>query len=181
LVRADDGRDGDGAQASAAEVSYLARLLDEINRRRDGVRTARLLPTDEAANRAVDRYLVDLVPLLMAAGGCFHGTGDPVRPGWDYVADAGFPGEPRGEVLACPGSSGVWTPARVADGWLQSPPHRRILYEDATVQAVACGVEGQERGGATYRAVACVTYLVGSSPPPAPSAPGLPRPFDGGQ
>ena len=143
---------------SAQTVRYVERLLGEINLRREqaGVPTLTLAP--ESANVAADRYLADLTPPMLGAGICNHGAGSPARYGWDYVAETGFAGAGRGEVIACPDTTGYWTPARLAQSWWDSPVHQRILYADPRASLVACGTYGLQRDGAAYQTVACVTY-----------------------
>jgi hypothetical protein len=95
---------------------------------------------------------------MVSAHACFHGNGDPVSPGWDYVKGSGFQGEALGEVLACPDDSGHWTAAKIAEGWWSSSIHREILYADADATAIACGTYGPQQGGRAYETIACVTY-----------------------
>ena len=143
--------------ATAAD-RYLGHLLSEINARRARVGSPPVAYATQAANSAVDRYLADLTPRMLASNSCFHGTGNPVPPGWDYVGASGLRGDAHGEVIACPGSDGYWTPARVADSWWDSPPHFRLLYADPAANAVACGTYGPQENGAAYQTVACITY-----------------------
>jgi hypothetical protein len=112
------------------------------------------------ANQAVSQYLADLTPRMVAMHSCFHGTGNPVSPGWDYVTGAGIGAQPRGEVLACPGENGFWTAQKIADGWWNSPTHWQSLYGDPRVNAVACGTYGPQNNGRAYQTIACVTYKV---------------------
>ena len=145
------------AQMSAASP-YLEQLVGEINRRRDRAGTPRLAIAPEHANAALVRYLADLTPMMLATGRCFHGDGVNVRPGWDYVAEAGFVAEGHGEVIACPGPEGFWTAPRIADVWWGSPHHAGILYGDRDANLVACGTYGPQRGGSAYLTIVCVTY-----------------------
>ena len=101
---------------------------------------------------------------MVAMHACFHGNGNPVSPGWDYVKVSGFQGEARGEVLACPDDIGRWTAARIANAWWNSSIHRQILYADADATAVACGAYGLRQGGRAYETIACVTYKTGDRP-----------------
>ena len=140
----------------AEAAPYMAQLLGEINRRREQAGTAPLAYAPDDANGAVGQYLADLTPQMVSAHSCFHGS----PPGWDYVSAAGFGAEPRGEVLACPSNDAYWTPARIADGWWNSPMHQRVLYADPNANAVACGTFGPQRGGAAYQTIACVTYRI---------------------
>jgi hypothetical protein len=137
---------------------YLERLLDEINAGRARAGTTPLAYLGASANDAVGRYLSELTPLMLAAGTCFHGEGSTIRPGWDYVALADSIGEARGEVLACPSGGHYWTARAVADAWSDSLDHRRLLYDDPGIDAVACGAHGARPDGQAFRTVACVTY-----------------------
>lgn len=144
--------------ATAEGREYLARLLHEINHKRASIGARPLAYAGGHANAAVDRYLADLAPMMQAYNACFHGTGYPVRPGWDYTRDAGVDVFPRGEVLACPDSEADWTPEYAAERWWRSPGHAQILYADGDAGHIACGVYGQRRGKASYTTVACVTF-----------------------
>ena len=145
-------RDAAGIRAEAEP--FLERLLAEINLRRARAGTVPLASLGERANGALEWYLADLTPAMEAAGDCFHGE----PPGWDYVARIGVAGDPAGEVIACPGPDGYWTPERIAEAWWASPGHQHVLYRNADARAIACGVRGPQRGGSAYRAIACVTY-----------------------
>jgi uncharacterized protein YkwD len=142
------------------DASYLDQLLDEINERRARAGSPPVVYAGIEANQAVSQYLADLTPRMVAVHSCFHGNGNPVSPGWDYVKVSGFGGEARGEVLACPGDNGFWTAPKIADGWLDSPSHWRSLYGDPRVNAIACGTFGAQNGGRAYQTIACVTYKV---------------------
>ena len=144
----------------ASAASYLDRLLDEINERRARAGNGPVVFAGSEANQAVGQYLADLTPRMVAMRSCFHGTGNPVAPGWDYVKGSGFSGEARGEVLACPGDNGFWTAPNIADGWWGSATHRQSLYGDPRVNAIACGTFGPQNGGRAYQTIACVTYKV---------------------
>lgn len=144
----------------AQAASYLDQLLGEINERRAKAGNAPVAYAGMQANQAVGQYLADLTPRMVAMRSCFHGNGNPVSPGWDYVKVSGFSGEARGEVLACPGDNGFWTAPKIADGWWSSPSHWRSLYGDSRVNAIACGTFGAQNGGRAYQTIACVTYKV---------------------
>jgi hypothetical protein len=139
---------------------YLDRLLDEINARRVMVGTPPVAYIAPEANNAINGYLADLTPQMLAYNACFHGQNNPVAPAWDYVAASGVDGEARGEVLACPDSNGYWTSDRIADAWLNSPIHFQELYGDFDANALACGTYGAQRGGAAFETIACVTYHI---------------------
>ncbi len=141
-------------------ASYLDQLLGEINERRAKAGSPPVVFAGIEANQAVGQYLADLTPRMVSQRACFHGTGNPVSPGWDYVKGSGFSGEARGEVLACPGDNGFWTAPKIADGWWSSPSHWRSLYGDPRVNAIACGTFGAQNGGRAYQTIACVTYKV---------------------
>jgi hypothetical protein len=141
-------------------ASYLDQLLGEINERRAKAGSPPVVFAGLEANQAGGQYLTDLTPRMVAMHSCFHGTGIPVAPGWDYVKGSGFSGEARGEVLACPGDNGFWTAPKIADGWWSSPAHFRSLYGDPKVNAIACGTFGAQSGGRAYQTVACVTYKI---------------------
>jgi uncharacterized protein YkwD len=139
----------------ASSGNYLADLLEEINARRAMVGTQPMAYIGDEANAAVDAYLADLTPRLVATFGCYHGS----TPAWDYVeAATGFSGEARGEVLACPDETGYWTSDRIADAWLHSPIHFQEIYADRDANAVACGTYGAQHGGRAFETIACVTF-----------------------
>ena len=144
----------------ARATSYLDQLLGEINTRRANAGSPPVAFAGSDANLAVSQYLADLTPMMVAMHSCFHGTGNPVSPGWDYVKGIGFRGEARGEVLACPGDDGFWTAKKIADGWWNSPSHWRSLYGDPRVNAIACGTFGAQNSGRAYQTIACVTYRI---------------------
>ena len=144
----------------ARASSYLDSLLGEINARRAKAGTPPVVYAGLEANQAIGQYLADLTPLMVSQHACFHGTGKPVAPGWDYVKGSGFGGEARGEVLACPGDNGFWTASKIADGWWNSPSHWRSLYGDPRANAIACGTFGPQSGGRAYQTIACVTYRI---------------------
>ena len=113
-----------------------------------------------AAMLAVSQYLTDLTPLMKARRLCFHGNGNPVSPGWDYVKASGFDAKVGGEVLGCYGDGFYRTPQQIADGWWSSPSHFSSLYADSKANAVACGAFAPGNGGKGYQTVACVTYRI---------------------
>ncbi|MGE3269336.1 MAG: CAP domain-containing protein [Chloroflexota bacterium] len=158
--KADDQAAVRAGVMDAQAASYLDQLLDEINARRDRAGAPPVTYAGLDANLAVSQYLADLTPRMVAMHSCFHGNGNPVAPGWDYVSGSGFRGEARGEVLACPGDGGFWTAPKIADGWWNSPSHWRSLYGDPNVNAIACGTFGAQNGGRAYQTIACVTYRV---------------------
>ena len=146
------------APAEAPSPAYLSQLLDEINSRRAKIGSPPLVYAPDDANLAVSQYLADLTPLMQEWRVCFHGSNNPVAPGWDYVAASGFNAKVGGEVLGCPGDGFFWTPQQIADGWWGSPSHFRALYADTKANAVACGAYNAGKNG--YQTVACVTYQV---------------------
>ena len=148
------------APAEAPSAAYMDQLLGEINARRARAGTAPLAYVAPAANQAVSQYLTDLTPLMQAYRSCFHGMGNPVAPGWDYVAAAGLDAEVGGEVLGCPMEGYYWTPKAIADGWWNSPSHFGPLYGDPGANAVACGTYGAARDERGYQTVACITYRI---------------------
>jgi uncharacterized protein YkwD len=141
-------------------ASYLDQLLNEINDRRARAGSPPVVYAGMEANVAVGQYLADLTPMMVSMHSCFHGTGNPVSPSWDYVKGIGFRGEARGEVLACPGDNGFWTAPKIADGWWNSPSHWRSLYGDPRANAIACGTFGPQNGGRAYQTIACTTFRV---------------------
>jgi uncharacterized protein YkwD len=146
--------------SSGQEGDYLGQLLGEINTRRAARGSQPLMFAPGAANRAVDHYLADLTPVMMAYGSCFHGMYNPVPPGWDYVTAAGLQGEALGEVIACPDDSGYWTARNIADTWWASPAHHQAIYGNPFANVVACGTFGPQRGGQAFVTIACVTFRV---------------------
>jgi hypothetical protein len=146
--------------------AFLTRLLDAINERRDAVGTQRLAFVPARANAALDPFLAETAPSLAWPGPCLHHLVNGAFS-WDYVLAAGFAGDPRGEVLACPGPEPYWTPDRTAAQWFESPIHHGVLYADGDSNALACsayGVSGEGQGRRRNRlaeaasAVLCVTF-----------------------
>jgi uncharacterized protein YkwD len=163
LAAAEPPSDQTGVSAGvldARAASYLDQLLNEINDRRARAGSPPVVYVGLEANQAVGQYLADLTPRMVAVHSCFHGTGNPVQPSWDYVKGSGFGGEARGEVLACPGDNGFWTAPKIADGWWNSPSHWRSLYGDPRANAIACGTFGAQNGGRAYQTIACTTFRV---------------------
>ncbi len=146
--------------AEAPAPAYLDQLLGEINARRAKIGSPALMYAGPEANFAVTQYLTDLTPLMKARRACFHGSNNPVAPGWDYVSASGFKARVGGEVIGCPGDGFYWTPQQIADGWWGSPSHFSALYADAKANAVACGAYAVGNGGKGYQTVACVTFRV---------------------
>ncbi len=147
--------------------AFLNRLLDEINMRRDAAGTQRLAYVPASANAALDGFFAETLPALAWPGPCMHHLVDGAFS-WEYVNAAGFDGEARGEVLACPGPEPYWTPDRTAETWWGSPVHHDVLYADPDASAIACsayGVHGGEkkknknsRSSDAASAVLCVTF-----------------------
>jgi hypothetical protein len=146
------------ARAAAPAGGYLDQLLNEINARRAKVGSPPLAYATADANEAVGQYMADLTPWMLSMHACFHGSHNPVAPGWDYVAASGLEGEARGEVIGCPGDGFEWTPQQIASSWWDSPAHHQSLYGDPEANVVACGGYGQGRRG--YESVACVTFRI---------------------
>jgi hypothetical protein len=145
----------------AARKAYLTLLFQEINLRRDKAAAPRYDYMADAGSEAVTDYLRDLLPAMVEARSCFHGSDHPgSRAGWDYLGDVGIETSlVGGEVLACPDvqEGGFWTPPGIADGWWKSPSHFKTLYGDVNVRIVACGALEPIKGGAAYETVACLT------------------------
>lgn len=144
---------------------FLVRLLHEINARRASIGNRGLSFVPAHANAALDGFLAETAPAIAWPGPCMHRV---VRGAfsWDYVNAAGFGGEARGEVLACPGPEPYWTPDRAADQWWGSPIHFDVLYGDPDANALACSAYGVGGGGGKRKgrvadaamAVLCVTF-----------------------
>jgi hypothetical protein len=152
-----------GANPDAVRKAYMTLLFQEINVRRDKAATPRYEYMADSGSEAVNAYLRDLLPAMVAARSCFHGSDRPgMRAGWDYLEDIGIDdAKVGGEVLACPDvdSGGFWTPPGIADGWWKSLSHWRTLYGDDRPRVVACGAEVPIKGGAAYVTVACITLI----------------------
>lgn len=143
---------------------FLTRLLQEINDRRDAAGTPPFTFVPRSANDALDTFFAQAAPAIAWPSPCLHNDVDGALA-WDYVLAAGFGGEARGEVLACPGPEPYWTPGRVAEIWWTSPVHHEILYADADANAIACSAYGMTAGQRRNRsrsdaasAVICVTF-----------------------
>jgi len=143
---------------------FLLRLLDAINARRARLGTQRLSYVPARANVALDGFLAETFPAIRWPGPCgHHVVGGAIS--WDYVTGAGFGGDPRGEVIACPGPEPYWTPDRAAEQWWHSPIHFDVLYADGYSNSIACSAQGvsgrrNRRGGSSdaASAVLCVTF-----------------------
>lgn len=144
---------------------FLLRLLDEINARRGAIGAQPLAFVPAHANAALNGFLAETAPANAWPGPCMHHlVGGSFS--WDYVQAAGFGGEARGEVLACPGPEPYWTPDRTADQWWASPIHFGVLYADSDANTIACSAYGVHGGGGSRRgrisdaamAVLCVTF-----------------------
>lgn len=146
--------------------AFLARLLDEINARRGALGHQRLAYVPPVAGAALDGFLAVAAPAMAWPGPCMHQIVGGAFS-WDYVQAAGFGGEARGEVLACPGPEPYWTPGRAAEQWWESPIHFSVLYGDGEANAVACSAYGVQADGGVRRrgsvdraasAILCVTF-----------------------
>jgi len=153
------------ADDDAVADGFLLRLLDAINQRRASIGNPSLSFVPAHANAALDGFLAETAPAIAWPGPCMHHLVDGAFS-WDYVNAAGFGGEARGEVLACPGPEPYWTPDRAADQWWVSPIHFDVLYADPDANALACSAYGVNGGGSKRRgrtsdaamAVLCVTF-----------------------
>lgn len=156
----------DAAPAADEEIAdgFLLRLLDEINARRGSLGAQPLSYVPAHANAALEGFLAETAPAIAWPGPCMHHlVGGSFS--WDYVQAAGFGGEARGEVLACPGPEPYWTPDRTADQWWASPVHFGVLYADVDANTIACSAYGVSGGGSrrgrvsdAAMAVLCVTF-----------------------
>jgi uncharacterized protein YkwD len=148
----------------AVADAFLLRLLDEINARRGSLGTQPLVYVPAHANAALDVFLAETAPANAWPGPCMHHL-VAGSFSWDVVQAAGFGGEARGEVIACPGPEPYWTPDRTADQWWTSPIHFGVLYADTDANAIACSAYGVSGGGSrrgrvsgAAMAVLCVTF-----------------------
>jgi hypothetical protein len=123
----------------------MTRLLDEINKRRDVVGTQHLsfIPADASA--VLDGFLAQTMPSMAWPRPCQHHIVGGAFS-WEYVQATGFDGDPRGEVLACPGPQPYWTPSRAAEQWWESPSHFAVLYADPDANGLACSANGIRAG-----------------------------------
>ena len=152
--------------------AFLVHLLEAINQRRDKNGTQHLAFVPASANAALDAFLAETVSEIEWPGLCMHHVVDGSFS-WDFVMAAGFGGDPRGEVLACPGPEPYWTPDRAAEQWWDSPVHFDVLYADPDANALACsaydvrggsgdGGKGKKKkvnsAGEAASAVLCVTF-----------------------
>jgi hypothetical protein len=152
-----------GTSPEAARKAYMTLLFQEINLRRDKAASPRFDYMADAGSEAVDAYLKDLLPAMVAESSCFHGSDHPgMRAGWDYLGDVGIAtSEVGGEVLACPDvdAGGFWTPPGIATGWWNSPHHFATLYADNRPRVLACGADVPIKNGLAYETVACLTLM----------------------
>jgi hypothetical protein len=125
--------------------AFLNRLLGEINHRRDRLGNQHLTYIPARANAALDGFLAESAPSIAWPGPCMHHLVGGAFS-WDFVLAAGFGGEARGEVIACPGPEPYWTPDRAAEQWWESPIHFGVLYADPDANALACSAYGVSGG-----------------------------------
>ncbi len=148
----------EAAATTQRASDYLLQLVGEINARRASAGTSPLALAAMPVNASIAQYVADLTPRIAERGKCFHGDGQPVAPGWDYAAAAGLGAPAGGEVLACPDSTGYWTPAKLAERWWLSESHKQTLYVDGSTNLVACGTFNALDGGKAFQTIACVTF-----------------------
>lgn len=122
--------------------AFLNRLLDEINARRGNLGTQPLAYVPASVSSALDGYLAAVTPAIAWPGPCTHLTIDGAYS-WDFLFAAGYDGEARGEVIACPGPEPYWTPDRTAEQWWESPVHFDVLYADPDANVLACSTYGR--------------------------------------
>lgn len=135
-----------GSAAAAAarddvEDVFLVRLLEAINARRERSGTQHLSFVPAGANAALGGFLDEAVRDIAWPSPCMHQVVHGAFS-WDVVAATGFGGDPRGEVLACPGPEPYWTADGAAEQWWSSPIHFDILYGDGESNAIACSAYG---------------------------------------
>ena len=102
--------------------------INWINQRR----AARGLGTLRVSNAlvvAARRHSEDLGP----KGLCQHDGTDQSSP-WDRIAQAGYTGSAKGEVIGC----GYKSPKETVDGWWNSPQHYAILISQEANE-IGCG------------------------------------------
>ena len=102
--------------------------IDLINQRRAGMGLGALAP-NPALTIAGRWHSEDIGPADL----CQHNGTDGSSP-WDRIAQAGYTGTPKGEVVGC----GFTTAQSVVDGWWNSPSHYAILT-DPTANDIGCG------------------------------------------
>ena len=128
--------------------AFLNRLLGEINARRANLGNQPLAFVPASVNSALDGYFAQVEPAIAWPGPCMHTTVGGAFA-WDYVLAAGYGGEPRGEVLACPGPEPYWTPGLTAEQWWESPIHFDVLDADPDANTLACSAFGHGSLGRT--------------------------------
>lgn len=143
-------------------ASYLDAIVQEASALRVQSGRQPLVLAPPVANEALDEYLGNLIPTIAAFGRCANGGSLGIGASWEYVAARGYPFEPVGELLSCPGDD-VWTPRTVVYAWLDAQASLDFLYDDFA-DVLACGVYDPRRNGATYQSVVCVPYRTGSPP-----------------
>jgi hypothetical protein len=148
----------EAASMTLRAADYLEQLVAEMNVRRADAGTQPLTLAPMPVNAAITQYVADLTPRILERQKCFHGDGQTVAPSWDYVAASGFSIEVGGEVLACPDTSGYWTPQKLAERWWRSESHRATLYVDGRANLIACGAFNPLSGGTSFQTIACTTF-----------------------
>jgi uncharacterized protein YkwD len=117
--------------------------VDEINTRRAALGLG-LLTVDPALVAAARRHAADVGP----ARACRHNGSDGTDP-WTRMSQAGYTGDPRGEVVGC----GYPTAAGVVDGWWQSAGHHDILV-NPDANEIGCGWWVATPGGPAWQVCA---------------------------
>jgi uncharacterized protein YkwD len=120
--------------------SYEQQTVDIINQRRRQM-GRRELSVNPQLTAAARRHSQD----IHAHNLCQHDGTDGTSP-WDRVRQAGYPGQPLGEVAGC----GYGTPEAVVNGWWGSPRHKAILI-DANATEIGMGWTPASGGGGAHQ------------------------------
>jgi uncharacterized protein YkwD len=115
--------------------------VNQINARRAALGLG-MLRVDMALVQAARRQVNDIGPRHE----CRHNGSDGTDP-WTRIADAGYTGEPRGEVVGC----GYPTADGVVEGWWQSPGHHDILISPEANE-IGCGWWVDKPGAPAWQA-----------------------------
>jgi hypothetical protein len=124
---------------------------DAVNAQRLQQSKWALLPLPEPLEAANVVYQARLARQILLGGICDH---DLTRWAAFQASMAQAPLRPLGEVIACPGAPGTWQPGQLADQWIQSDLHRRVLMERAAASHISCN----RFLGATLEVVLCTTW-----------------------
>ncbi len=121
-------------------IAVEQKTVDIINQRRQDL-GLNSLSVNAQLTQAARRHSRDIHEHQL----CQHNGTDGSSP-WDRVRDAGYSGQPLGEVAGC----GYGTAQAVVNGWWNSPGHKAILV-DPNAREIGMGWTPSSGGGGSYQ------------------------------